>query len=377
MARRKLDGNLIQDILGALDIYKFSKVCIFMSYRMTIQDMASCFALKSILENLGCEAEVVVSFDSALLLEKEFEGVSNDAGEKNRFLAVTVGCETVMDIENEEYKKTYVLFDVCAPYKKKGFGVRNYLAPNASCSGEVIYNEFAKFKIDNPDKVFDDKVYDLLYLSLLGGTRKYEKDIGNETMVIALKLIEDGADYKKANQIFSDKTVPVVRAEGRILQAMQYYDKYACAIIHRSDEEDDDDLTIVDYQKALTNLRYTSDILVWALFVDKENGFYDYILLSNELCPYDMRRIAIKNNGFGTTHDGYAVIQEKDINKAIQDIAFYIEAVDKKVADPNYTETRGRKKRKKEPTPSQLKTKERSLRKKINKSVVKKKKKEE
>lgn len=373
MAKRKMDGNLIQDIVDALEIYSFEKVCIFMSYRMTIQDMASCFALKSILENLGCTAEVVVSFDSALLLEKEFAGVSNDAGEKNRFLAVTVGCETVMDIENEEYKKTYVLFDVCAPYKKKGFGVRNYLADNASCSGEVIYNEFSKYRIDNSNITFDDKVYDLLYLSLIGGTRKYEKDIGNETMVIALKLIEDGADYKKANQIFSDKKVPVVRAESRILQSMVYEDRYAYAIVHRSDELEDDDLTIVDYQKALTNLRYTSDILVWGLFVDKENGFYDYILLSNEMCPYDVRKIAVKNNGFGTAHDGYAVVQEKDINKAIRDIEIYMKSVDEKISNPNFKETRGRKKKQKEVAPSKLKTKEKSLRKKIRKEVVKKK----
>jgi hypothetical protein len=324
--------NLITDITNCLRDYKMDQVRFFPSIEVTSQDMAACYAMEAFFKSRGVDAGVYVTPGSRDHIKKEFLDC-NAVVEENKFVSVVIGAKDLSLIESEAARLSYILFCICAPYKGKGFGVRNYINKTDCCSGELIAQEFKDY-LETPEhrgETLPQRTLDMLYISLLGGTKKYERKVKEHVFEIAGWLIAMGADYKMSNSIYNNKPLAILECEKIIYSQAQTEDNIAWAVIPQS--EDLPVYSIDDYTRALDAFRDIEGIDCWALMIDRGYSFYDVILQSRENCPYCVNKVAIKNNGKGDEHDAVSVIRDFDCDKIVSDLKLLVKITDERGGD--------------------------------------------
>ena len=311
--------NIFEDSRIFMKRHKLEKVCVFVDLNYEIKNLCAAYALISFYRYLGFDAELILS--KANRVKSLPADMKPKRFATGKFLAVTVGCKGLENIDTVNYNDTYVIFSIYGPIKSKGFAVLNFLEEDVSCTGEVVFHQIVDYinRFDNSKTIPQDTVQ-YLYTSLVAGTKRYGSNIKPSTFAMAKELLDHGANYKQANYYCEKKDPLTLSIQAAIFANLtRRAEKKVCyAIIKEEDLQDH--IEIEDIQSALDLFKNTERIDVWIVFFQRVVGYYDVVLQGKEINNYSMRKIAIKNNGTGDKTTGNCLIRQNDFEKFMNDL---------------------------------------------------------
>lgn len=327
-----LRKNLIYDILDAEK--RFSLECgarFFPSIEMKPQDVATCFALGKLLNEIHGDNKqnVFIAPKNRWRLTEEEKEMCNAEIEENNFLSVVVGTSDIAFAESPLSRHTFVVFNVDNK-KERGTGVRNYINSAASCTAEIVAKDLMEYCKKEKTKV-SPEVMNYLYEGIVFGTNGIRRSINPGTLQAMKWLVEHGANYVTAMEAFYTLPADVAACENIIFNNAEVDDNLPFAWIEINDSvKDGKKYDIKTYIHALDHFRNLENIEVWLLVMDK--GYMnDAVFISKDSSDINVAKFAIKKNGTGTAHDANAKIVDFDMKKLIPDFREFVkESINKR-----------------------------------------------
>ena len=313
--------NIIEDIIVYSERHKFESVAIYCDQNYEIKNVSAAFALKTFLNSININAEVIISRPERL--NDFYEGTMRFA--EGRFLAVCIGCKKLSNIDNADYNDSFVLFNVYGPTKTKGYGVLNYTDSEVSCSAEIIFQNIYTYCEKN-NLTIPLETAQHLYTALVAGTKRYGSNIKKNTFIMAKILLDLGADYKQSNYLCEKKNPIVLKIQQSIFKGISINGRIGYATIHKADLPEE--VQPKHFLETLSLFKKIDTIDVWILFVDKQFGYYDVFIQGKEINKFDVKNIAAKNNGTGDHTQAMCSIRTADIGKVLNETKLAIEKAD-------------------------------------------------
>lgn len=198
--------------------------------------VGSCIALAEFLNINGKNAKVLLNKkdydviawlnDTSLLTdnipEKDYVFIALDTNEKKRlgeFEKLFDNAKYTINIDHHQNN----LNEACCTFSK----------PGASSTCELIYNILTA----NGKTKLNNTIYSCLYSGMMADTNCFTRRLGNKTLCIAQKLINNGADYiniiKKA---FSSRSMYEFKALAKLVNELQF-DGFHYAVVDKTKEE--------------------------------------------------------------------------------------------------------------------------------------------
>ena len=147
-------------------------------------------------------------------------------------------------------------------------------------------------------------------------------------------LTQDGADYTAASYYISKISTETLNCTKILLDRLTVKNRIAISRIPYD---------LIDQETPLSELRSNFDKSVhlfrnldsadaWIVYIEQEPGVYYTILQTRKSLPYDMRKVAKKNNGLGTETFCRCVIYEMDIQKVQDDMRMHMLTTQRRLA---------------------------------------------
>lgn len=317
-AINKTQSNCIEGILHLMKFHEMDAVRIFPHRSLSIKTLGAAFALADFLKSIDINCEVVVEHYEDV--KKGLPEVEHKISTKN-FLAVAVDCRKQGDIENLLYQETYILLTVFGPCATKSFGVLDFVKKDVCGAAEIIYQDIMEYcKDNNMDMPLSTAQF--LYLSIIGGTKRFGNNIRSNTFNVVQHLLSLGVDYRLANELSDYKNEKILKCQSLILKNLKKHDKVMTVLIPV--EELTDDLRLTDFKDALDTFRCVKEVLVWVCLIENSDHYFHVFLQGKETNSFPVSRIAIKNNGTGEHADAECIIPISDFNKILHDTLILI-----------------------------------------------------
>ena len=187
--------------------------------------VGSSLAMKYALENMGKTADVILS----ATLEKRLDFISAEflllADAKSQYdLCICLDCA---DLERLGERKT--IFDAARNtalidhhMTNEGFADLNYIVPEASATGEILYDVLNSIGAE-----IDRRVAECLFIAIASDTGSFKySNVSPKTMRIAAELLETGIDNAYISRmLFDTETEKAMRFKGELMSRVEtYYD---------------------------------------------------------------------------------------------------------------------------------------------------------
>lgn len=199
--------------------------------------VGSSLAMKYALENLGKDADVILSAP----LEKRLEFINAEflypADAKGQYdLCICLDCA---DMERLGERKT--IFETAKNtalidhhMTNQGFADLNYIVPDASATGEILYDVFGQIGAE-----VDKRVAEALFIAIASDTGSFKySNVSPKTMRIAADLLEKDIDNAYISRmLFDTETEKAMHFKGELMSRVEtYYDGRLSLIAVRSEE---------------------------------------------------------------------------------------------------------------------------------------------
>ena len=141
----------------------------------------------------------------------------------------------------------------------------------------------------------------MLYIGLVGGTKKFGSNIKQHTFDVAIELIKLGADYKSANLFFDKKRLISLRCQEAILSNLVKQDGIIYAIINNDDRIDASFVNAGydDFDAAVEMFRNVKNVKIWCVFLEIPGDQYHVSVTTHTIKKYDIELIAKEWSGRG------------------------------------------------------------------------------
>lgn len=199
--------------------------------------VGSSLAMKYALENMGKDADVILSAP----LEKRLEFINAEvlypADAKGQYdLCICLDCA---DMERLGERKT--IFETAKNtalidhhITNQGFAELNYIVPDASATGEILYEVFGQIGAE-----VDKRVAEALFIAIASDTGSFKySNVSPKTMRIAADLLEKDIDNAYISRmLFDTETEKAMHFKGELMSRVEtYYDGRLSLIAVRSEE---------------------------------------------------------------------------------------------------------------------------------------------
>lgn len=204
-------------------INRFNKFLIISHVDLEGDSIGSQFALKILLNKLGKEA-IVVNEDrppSHYDFLDIKDDIITDLDKDIDYEAIAVlDCPVIKRIGRAKkiLDKDKILINIDHHISNNNFGDINWVEPDASSCGDMIYNLYKAFKI-----AIDYRSALFLYVAILTDTGSFAyENTSSDTHIIASELIKKGLKPDSIHQaIYENKSMPEVRLLGEALSTMK------------------------------------------------------------------------------------------------------------------------------------------------------------
>lgn len=199
--------------------------------------VGSSLAMKYVLENMGKTADVILSAP----LEKRLEFISAEflypADAKEQYdLCICLDCADGARLGERkavfETAKNTALID--HHMTNKGFADLNYIVPDASATGEILFDIFGGIGAG-----IDRQVAECLFIAIASDTGSFKySNVSPKTMRIAAELLEKGIDNAYISRmLFDTETEKAMHFKGELMSRVEtYYEGRLSLIAVRSEE---------------------------------------------------------------------------------------------------------------------------------------------
>ena len=200
--------------------------------------IASSFALKAMLEACGKEAFCMCAHqvpDRLLFISEDQESVLYDALPEDFKYDCVITCDTASpsrlgELQDEFANKVDIMID------HHGVGTiyaDNYIIPEASATGEILYDIIKHLAERHGMRELPHKVYELIYAAISADTGCFRyNNVKSSTHKIAAELISHGIDSADINhKLFGIKTLKQMQVEHAGFERMNFYDDGKIAVI--------------------------------------------------------------------------------------------------------------------------------------------------
>lgn len=199
--------------------------------------VGSSLAMKYALDNLGKDADVILSAP----LEKRLEFINAEflypADAKGQYdLCICLDCA---DMERLGERKT--IFETAKNtalidhhMTNQGFAELNYIVPDASATGEILYDVFGQIGAE-----VDRRVAEALFIAIASDTGSFKySNVSPKTMRIAADLLEKDIDNAYISRmLFDTETEKAMHFKGELMSRVEtYYDGRLSLIAVRNEE---------------------------------------------------------------------------------------------------------------------------------------------
>ena len=232
---REYVGKSVSEVANML--YECNSCLILFHINPDGDAASSAFALKSMLEAMGKYAFCLCAQplpERLQFIMTGQDGVTEDYIPEDRKFDLTVTVDTASPSQlgalYEQYKgKINLMID---HHKRGTVYADNYILPEASSCGEVIWSIFSKIEekygISTPDRA----KY-LVYTAISSDTGCFRyNNVAPTTFVIASKLLSDGVPTSDINhKLFGIKSLKQMQVEHAGFERMNFYDDGKIAVI--------------------------------------------------------------------------------------------------------------------------------------------------
>lgn len=330
--------DLMQSIFDAGTTMGFRTVLIFMDNMLKPGEMMSALAVRDFFRENGLDADVIV--DKRTFEKKNFypefahEFIYHVPSDFTHFSALAVGikCWANMMCYNV-YRQSYLTFSVS--YGKEAttnFAVQHLNAPDRQCTAELLYVMLRKLAADR--NLTLSTAVKTKFLIAMMYTLRGQRFIRPTTIDTIRILTQDGADYTAASYYISKISMETLNCTKILLDRLTVKNRIAISRIPYD---------LIDQETPLSELRSNFDKSVhlfrnldsadaWIVYIEQEPGVYYTILQTRKNLPYDMRKVAKKNNGLGTETFCRCVIYEMDIQKVQDDMRMHMLTTQRRLA---------------------------------------------
>ena len=198
---------------------------------------SSAFALKSMLETMGKYAFCLCAQplpERLQFIMTAQEGVTEEFIPEGRNFDLTVTVDTAAPSQlgalYEQYKgKINLMID---HHKRGTVYADNYILPEASSCGEVIWSVFSKIE-EKYGVAIPDRAKYLVYTAISSDTGCFRyNNVAPTTFMIASKLLSDGVPTSDINhKLFGIKSLKQMQVEHAGFERMNFYDDGRIAVI--------------------------------------------------------------------------------------------------------------------------------------------------
>jgi len=313
--------NLILHTLYLLSTGRYTSVSLFLNKRMAVKDIVSALALKHFLEENGIAANIIGSGESAeqykvpVRYRKEIEEWPSTPS----FISILLSCRNEDDISSRAYSRSFEVYSYSVnPKSASKFGIKRSLGRGA-CVSELLVPDCLEVRDMFPDRYkFSSKVAGEFYLAMLYGTDGHRRNLYTSSLDTFRLLLENGADYRSANALFSEAPAVTLKIVPAIVEHMSIEDGLAAAVIPSSDMPEG--WTEEGVDAAVKAHRNTDRIRVWLVSVEQKDGCYYTVLQTRDDCSCDLAKAVSGNNGPEEDSFCRCIVHEKDIGKLKKDL---------------------------------------------------------
>lgn len=297
----------------------FNGVVIFLSDKMEQKDVMTAIALKHFFQDLNIPAQILSNkyharkrcVDPGLIAEMDEEL------NIKRFVAISLSAKAEYQIVGDEYKKTYLLFNVAIGRAINRFAVKNLTSTTGQCIVELLFPCMLDAVSETHCGKISKRTLTDLYVAMLYATAGYERKVCVSALETMKNLIREGADYKEAYVRYDAMPIESLECSRLLTSGLSITDRIATCLIKNSALPEGS--SRIAWEKAVKAFRNLDGADAWVVYVEEEPGTYYTILQAKGSTPYDMTKVAKKNNGNGDEKFGRCIIYGFDIQKVMKD----------------------------------------------------------
>lgn len=263
--------------------------------------VGSAFALRGIMEKLGCDARVICADEASEMLNFLTQGIKISAEPREGASLITVDVaspDQLGHLWGMASGRILLMLDHHGTGQPFADGI---IEPNVSATGEIIFKIAREFLRRGAFESLPKHIYTAIYASISGDTGSFRHSSTTaETHKIAAELLELGADARLcARKIHEEKPLSMIKAQKVAIDNIMLTEdgKFAAAVVSR-DKREAAGLAYADFSEISDLMRSISGVLVGASIreVDTE-GEWRVSMRSVE--PFDCSRICARFGGGG------------------------------------------------------------------------------
>lgn len=306
--------NLILHTLYLLSTGRYTSVSLFLNKRMAVKDVASALALKHFFEENGIIANIigakenVEQYSIPLRYRTEIEEYPRTPS----FISILLSCKNEDDISGKAYSRSFEVYCYSVnPKSASKFGIKRSLG-RGSCVSELLVPDCLEVRDMFPDKYcFSPRVAAEFYLAMLYGTDGHRRNLYTSSLDTFKLLLENNADYRNANVMFSEAPAVTLKIVPAIVEHMTIEDGIATAVIPSKDMPEGWSKEAVE--AAVKAHKNTDRINLWMVCVEQNDGSYYTVLQTKDSCDCDLTKIFAKKDGYGNEYSCHCIIRSDDI----------------------------------------------------------------
>ncbi|MBS7298584.1 MAG: bifunctional oligoribonuclease/PAP phosphatase NrnA [Eubacteriales bacterium] len=199
--------------------------------------VGSSLAMKCVIENFGKKADVIFSEPLEKRLEfMKADGIVYDGSECKYDLCICLDCA-----DSDRLGERKKIFDAAKKtllidhhITNKGFADANYIVPDSSATGEILYDVFGEI-----GAVIDTKTAEYLFIAIASDTGSFKySNVSPKTMRITAELLEKGIDNAYLSRmLFDTETRDAMHFKGMLMSKVETYFDTKLSLISVSNEE--------------------------------------------------------------------------------------------------------------------------------------------
>lgn len=334
-----LDNDLFQTVINAMNMTTYDKLIIFLSDELRPKEIEAAIAVKDFFNENGYPCYILMDERTANIKNFHPEFTKHFSysipGDPNTFIALAIGIENRADILCQTfYRKAILTLSVsCGREATSNFAAKHVNDSDLQCSTVMLY-PMIRYLCDNNKKLKLSKHVKTEFLISMMYTLYGQRVIKTSTIDMIRLLTEDGADYNEAEYQINKITMQTMECVKRLTANLKVANGIATAMITTADLEGiscpKKELRR-SMDKAVKMFRNLDNAYIWVIYMQEEEDSYYTILQTRRNTPYDMRRIAKKNNGIGTENYCRCLVYEMDLKKVYNDSYQYMLDTDSKL----------------------------------------------
>ena len=306
----RTDGKQFKDLAEILGLLSSAQsIIIFPHIQMDGDTLGSAVALCQTLRNQGKSAEILIEDK----IPNNIEFLNKDhcvyvANTHRPDLCIAVDCSDLSRLGHRENIFANCKHTISIDHHITGlpFADFNYINPNSSSTGEMIYQLLKELKWD-----LDVNAGEAIYTAIVTDTGKFMySNTRGSTHRIVWELFQKGIDHNRvAVEVYQKKRIEKVRLMNSIMSTMKIFANGRASMAHMSEAMLVESGAYPEETEGLVEELRSIDGVEIAVFLKEENGQVKVTMRSKS--EGDVSKIAMQFNGGGHKKAAGCMIEGK------------------------------------------------------------------